>query len=269
MITQKEIGIRIAQLRKQRDLTQEELGKILGISRPSVTQLESGNRELAAIELQKLAAALQFSIDDLLSDTYRIAPDSYIDDPAKSIAASEVPAERISEPEINAEKFKNVFLYILGRCAGKPNVGETVLYKLLYFCDFNYYEIYETHLTGASYKKLSFGPVPHDMSKIVSKMVSSGQLQKVKTEYFGKTQTRYLPLIKPDLTTFSAAEKDVIDSVIDQMSDWSAKTISDYSHNDKPWRATGLNDQIDYELVFYRRPPYSVRVYEEDEQDNI
>lgn len=269
MITQKDIGIRIAQLRRERGLTQEELGKILGISRPSVTQLESGNRELAAIELRKLATALQFSIDDLLSDTYSIESVADIEDSDSAIAAGEVSAERISEPELNIEKFKNVLLYILGRCAGKPNVGETVLYKLLYFCDFNYYEIYETHLTGARYKKLSYGPVPHDMSKIVSKMASSRQLQKVKSEYFGKPQTRYLPLIKPDLTMLSAAEIEVIDSVIDQMSDWSAKSISDYSHNDKPWRATGLNENIDYELAFYRRPPYSVRVYEEDEQDNI
>lgn len=269
MITQKEIGIRLARLRKVRGLTQEELGKLLGISRPSVTQLESGNRELAAIELQKLATLLQFSIDDFLSDNYRIEPDADIEDSGSSTEAREVRSERVSEPGLNAEKFKNVLLYILERCAGKPNVGETVLYKLLYFCDFNYYEIYETHLTGARYKKLSYGPVPHDMSAIVNKMASSGQLQKVKSEYFGKPQTRYLPLIKPDLTTFSAAEKDVIDSVIDQMSDWSAKAISDYSHNDKPWRATELNDHIDYELAFYRRPPYSVRVYEEDEQDNI
>jgi len=269
MITQKDIGSRISSIRKAKGLTQEELGKILGISRPSVTQLESGNREVSAIELQKLATALQFSIDDFLSDNYTMAPYAYIEDSRISTAVEEPPAERISEPGLNTEKFKNVLLYILERSAGKPNVGETVLYKLLYFCDFNYYEIYETHLTGARYKKLSYGPVPHDMQSIISKMASSGQLQKVKSEYFGKPQTRLLPLIKPDLTTFSAAEKDVIDSVINQMSDWSAKTISDYSHNDKPWRATELNDTIDYELAFYRSPPYSVRVYAEDEQDNI
>ena len=63
-------------------------------------------------------------------------------------------------PTLQVDKFKNVLLYILERCAGKPNVGETVLYKLLYFADFNYYELYEEHLTGAKYRKLPFGPVP-------------------------------------------------------------------------------------------------------------
>src|ERR1051325_3696871 len=74
---------------------------------------------------------------------------------------------RISVPHIKVDKFKNVLLYILERCAGKPNVGETVLYKLLYFADFNYYELYEEQLTGASYKKLPRGPVPYKIDTIL------------------------------------------------------------------------------------------------------
>jgi len=49
--------------------------------------------------------------------------------------------EEIDDDEI--EKFKEVLLYILGKVGSKPNIGQTVLYKLLYFIDFNYYEKYE------------------------------------------------------------------------------------------------------------------------------
>jgi uncharacterized phage-associated protein len=168
---------------------------------------------------------------------------------------------RISIPKLNIEKFKNVLLYLLECCAGKPNVGETVLNKLLYFCDFNYYEIYEEHLTGARYKKFPFGPVPQHFNSIINQMVANNQLQRIKTEYHGLTQTRYLPLTKPDLTQLSAAEKTVIDDVIRLMGDWSANKISEYSHQDTPWRATNDGDYIGYNLVFYRRPPFSVRVY--------
>ena len=80
-------------------------------------------------------------------------------------------------------------------------------------------------------------------------------------------QTRYIPLIKADLTELKASEKEVIDKVIEQMSDWSAAMISNYSHGDKPWKASDDGEMISYNLAFYRRPPYSVRVYEEDEQD--
>ena len=86
-------------------------------------------------------------------------------------------------------------------------------------------------------------------------------MQKVKTEYHGYPQTRYLPLIKANLTELKASEKEIIDRVIEQMSDWSASAISNYSHKDMPWLASKEGEYINYELVFYRDTPYSVRNY--------
>src|SRR5690606_30499476 len=146
--------------------------------------------------------------------------------------------ERIAVPNLKVDKFKNVLLYILEKCAGKPNVGETVLNKLLYFSDFNYYELYEEHLTGALYKKLPFGPVPQKMDTIINQMIEHGTLQRVKTIYHGYPQTRYLPLEKADLKSLKASETDILDRVIEQMSDWSAVAISHYSHKDLPWIAS-------------------------------
>jgi uncharacterized phage-associated protein len=77
-------------------------------------------------------------------------------------------------------------------------------------------------------------------------------------------QTRYLPRVKPNLTLLKASEKDIIDRVIEQMSDWSASAISSYSHKDIPWLASKEGEEIDYELVFYREVPYSVRNYENE-----
>jgi uncharacterized phage-associated protein len=53
----------------------------------------------------------------------------------------------------------------------------------------------------------------------------------------------------------------VIDHVIEQMSDWSAATISNYSHKDIPWLASKEGEAINYELAFYREAPFSVRNY--------
>jgi uncharacterized phage-associated protein len=173
--------------------------------------------------------------------------------------------ERISVPHLQVDKFKNVLLYLLERCAGKPNVGETVLYKLLYFIDFNYYEIYEEQLTGATYRKLPFGPVPQKLDSIINRMIDQNQLQRVKSVYYNLPQTRYLPLVKANLTILKASEKEVIDRVIEQMSDWSAAAISNYSHKDLPWEVTEEGKDIHYELAFYREAPYSVRVYDEND----
>ena len=92
-------------------------------------------------------------------------------------------------------------------------------------------------------------------------MIDKGQLQRVKSEYHGYPQTRYLPLEKADLTALKASEKETIDRVIEQMSDWSAAAISNYSHKDMPWLASKEGEEINYELVFYREAPFSVRNY--------
>lgn len=256
-LTQKQIGQRIAELRKMKRLSQEDLAKSVKISRPSLAQIELGNRSVNIIELQKFSAVLGFSLDDFVSKDFIVVHE--IEDTEKTKASK--PDERISIPTLQINKFKNVLLYILERCAGKPNMGETVLYKLLYFCDFNYYELYEEHLTGAKYRKLPYGPVPQRLDTIINQLIDKGQLQRVKTEYHGYPQTRYLPLVKADLTELKASEKEVIDKVIEQMSDWSAAAISNYSHKDMPWQASKEGEEINYELAFYREPPFSVRNY--------
>lgn len=200
------------------------------------------------------------SLDRILSQDFTIE-DIKFSSP-ETVYKQEV---RISVPNLKVDKFKEILLYILERCAGKPNVGETLLYKLLYFADFNYYEIYEEHLTGAEYRKLPFGPVPQRLDSIIKQMISSKLIKRIKTEYHGYPQTRYMPLVKPNLNSLKAGEKDILDKVIEQFSDWSATAISDYSHKDMPWLASKDGEVIDYELAFYREHPYSARTY----NDNI
>jgi transcriptional regulator with XRE-family HTH domain len=256
-LSQKQIGQRITELRKMKGLSQEDLAKSVKISRPSLAQIELGNRSVDILELQKLSLILEFSLDDFMSNDFSASHE--IEGKEEKKAKRE--EERISVPTLQINKFKNVLLYILERCAGKPNFGETVLYKLLYFSDFNYYELYEEHLTGAQYRKLPYGPVPQKLDIIIGQMIEKGQLQRVKTEYHGYPQTRYLPLEKADLTQLRASEKDIIDRVIEQMSDWSAAAISNYSHKDMPWLASKEGEEINYELAFYRDAPFSVRNY--------
>ena len=260
-ITQKEIGQRISDLRKSKGFSQDDLAKMLNISRPSITQIELGKRNLSVIEVKKIADILSVSIDKLLSVDYSLS-ELLIDEEK----INEKPEYRISIPELNVNKFKDILLYILEKCAGKPNVGETLLYKLLYFSDFNYYELYEEHLSGAEYRKLPYGPVPQKLDSVIQQMIKNKQLQRLKTDYHGYPQTRYIPLTKPNLSNLNASEKDIIDKVIDQYSDWSAVAISDYSHNDMPWLASKDGEAIDYELVFYREAPYSIRNYDENEE---
>ena len=166
-LSQKQIGRRVAEIRKVKGLSQEELAKTIKISRPSLAQIELGNRSVDVLELQKFSQVLGFSLDDFMSADFSVSEEPSVEYEKKPKKME----ERIAVPMLQLHKFKNVLLYILERCAGKPNVGETVLYKLLYFADFNYYERYEEHLTGAMYRKLPYGPVPQKLDSIIKQMI--------------------------------------------------------------------------------------------------
>ena len=250
-VTEKEIGYRIAVCRKQKGLSQSDLAQAIGIPRTSLTQIELGNRNLGALELKRIGLVLGFSLDEILSSHF----------PAQDLSGEVIPDATRHLPALppNAgDKFRHVLLYILERCAGKPNVGETVLCKLLYFSDFNYYEQYAEHLTGIVYRKLPYGPVPSNMDRIVGQMIAENALQRVKCKYQGFSQIRYMPLQKADLRLLKASEKETIDKVIEQMSDWSAAAISAYSHTDIPWLVSREGSNIDYALALRRQSPHSV-----------
>ncbi len=154
----------------------------------------------------------------------------------------------------NHEKFKTVFYYILSRCKSKD---KTVLSILLYFSDFNFYEIYEKPITDEIYLKFDKGPFPSHFVNIEKEMINTGELIKEK----GHSMYNYK---YPDLSLLSTNELAVINDVIGKLGNMSASEISEYSHGDTPLRIAKNQQPLDYEYVFYRDEEYSVRIYDEN-----
>lgn len=254
------VGKRIKELRERIGISQQRLSELMGVSRPTISQIENGERKICADELIKFSEIFGVSVGSLLN--LERPPEVILQQKKKEKKAK--PLIRINVPQRNLEKFKEVLLYILNKIGSKPNIGETVLYKLLYFFDFDFYEKYEEQLIGATYIKNHYGPTPIEFQKIIEEMSKNKEIEKIESEYFQYPQTKYLPLRKADLSKLKANEIEVIDDVLKRLSDMTAAQISEYSHNDVPWLTTEDGKAIEYESVFYRTPLYSVREYEED-----
>lgn len=258
------IGRRIRELREHLGMSQAELAAVVGVTRPTISQIESGIRKVSADELPDFSRALNASVNQLLGTT-SLPRVSIVSDNHPPYNAKPAHDElRINVPQKNLKKFQQVLLYILNKVGAKPNIGETVLYKLLYFIDFDFYEKYEEQIIGATYIKNHHGPTPVEFRKLVDRMIATGEIERVKSRYFNFPQTKYLPHRTPDLSSLSAQEIEVIDKVLSRLADMNAKQISDYSHEDVPWKTAGNGEKIEYESVFYRTPQYSARVYGED-----
>jgi len=168
------------------------------------------------------------------------------------------------EETFNKDKFKSVLLYIINRCENKPNAGKTLICKLLYFSDFNHYEIYENSITDETYLKYEHGPFPFHINEILDEMIEDKIIRMDKIKYFDTIQNHYYSNISPDLTALTTQELRVINDVIDKIGEYNAKKASDYSHGDMPWMIAEDNDELDYEYVFYRDNEYSVRDYKRE-----
>ncbi len=256
------IGERLKLMRANQGLSQETLAERLGIDRTSLSLIENDKQPLKAEELILLSKILNVSTDQILGVEPLI--EIHLENP-ETIISKERHLERINVPAKNIKKFKEVLLYILSKVGAKANIGETVLYKLLYFIDFDYYEKYEEQLIGATYIKNHHGPTPREFLKIVENMAQANELKVVQSKHFQFNQKKYLPLRDSDLTHLNANEIKLIDDVLDKLSHMNATTISEYSHKDVPWITTPHGKCIDYETVFYRTAPYSVREYNDED----
>lgn len=167
--------------------------------------------------------------------------------------------DEVTEDLFKKEKFKQILHYIVDRCGNRPNVGKTVLFKLLYFSDFDYYELYEEKMTGEIYTRLPRGPAPQHFDLSVKELEEENKIKTYTADFKGYSQKKYKSLKAPELTLFNQKEKDIIESVVAKCGHMNATEVSNYSHEDLPYKATADWDVIDYELVFYRDPAFSVK----------
>ncbi len=82
-----QIPARLKEARKLAGLSQGQVAKMLGLHRPSVSEMEAGNRRVSADELARLAEVYDVSVAWLLGE----APDTLdAQDPRLELAAREL-----------------------------------------------------------------------------------------------------------------------------------------------------------------------------------
>ena len=248
-------------LREEQSLSQDDLASALGLSRQTISKYENGETNFTLDIIKKLSQFFDVDYSCFIDNKPPVRPEYNIIEGKKATEEQEI---RIDIPQENISKFKQVLLYILNKVGAKPNVGQTVIYKLLYFIDFDYYEIFEEQLMGLKYIKNTYGPTPIDFAKLIQEMEKDGELEEVKTKYFNKDQTKYLPIKEPNLSLLSGQEIKHIDDELARLSDMTAKELSEYSHKDTPWIGANMGEIMDYEAVFYRNDDTSRREYVEE-----
>lgn len=241
----------IRKLRNKAGLSQQDVADGVGIARATYIKMENGDREPKLDEIRALCEYYQIDTSSLIDDQVSAVEEPPVTYERKTELEEIVPRE--INPLVKPEKLRQVILYVLGKVGAKPNVGETVLYKLLYFIDFDYYEKTGKSITGLTYIHNKFGPSPVvDFRVIVDDMCLHDELEIVQTNFYKNTQKKYLPHVNAKLETLAADEIKHIDATLERLADKTATELSKLSHYDTPWVVAKQGQPLDYRDTFYR-----------------
>ena len=111
---------------------------------------------------------------------------------------------------------------------------------------------------------MEHGPAPTHFEEVIEELKDEGKIQQFPIMRGEFEQQKFLSSEKPNIDLLTGKELQVIEDNIARYSRMNGTQISAFSHRDMPYKATGDGDTIDYELVFYRDPLFSVREYEDD-----
>lgn len=255
-----EFGIRLRSLREQHAYSQGDMANILEISRTSYLAIEKGKRDVGLIEIQKIAAAFQMHLEVLLHGGISTEI-QYLEREKTNRVEEAIEQYEKSELVFIKQKFKAVVLHIIESCARIPHAVEIVIPKLMYLMDFAYFENYESYLSTGTYKKLPFGPALEGWGNIVDELVSQGDIVKVKIPLDGVVQNKLIPLRSADLTLLKACEIGLMNDILQLYGRFPAEKLAELLQKDVPIKVTGMGENINYELTFYREFPFSYRIY--------
>jgi DNA-binding XRE family transcriptional regulator len=220
---------RIKEFRKERGLSQDQIAKVISVSRTTYIGIESGKQELSLEEAKKLATLFCIGVDELLSGS--------------------IP---------NIPKYKHMILTFLRTNVSKDGkIPKTKLAKLLYLADFAWFYDSLESMSGMSYRKIAYGPVPDVFFRALDELEEDGKIIIDRRCDNGKdiflvseSESNKNEKIK----TISVEEEGLIKKIAEKWKDKKTQEIVNFTHNQLPYSLCRENELIPYELITQEDP---------------
>ncbi|MBI4621577.1 MAG: DUF4065 domain-containing protein [Desulfobacterales bacterium] len=253
----------IKEIRRKYGLTQSELGGLLGWGGATLSRYENGAlqdkahdnqlkllrepRNMLKMITENLDALREQRRNQLLTNIKKLAKDEY---PIKRFLKEWGTEREISVysgyKSFDLDKLINCILYFC-----KDGLLKTVINKYLFYADFQHFKEYQTSITGARYVHLTYGPVPMNYDIYLATLVNEREIDVNEVFYEGKdfVGEEYKAIEAPILTLFSDSELKILATVKEHFKGYSAKAISDFSHEEKGYQETTKGQPISYEYA--------------------
>ena len=219
----------IKELRIKNNLSQVEVAGKIGISRSSFIKFEQGKTELSLSEAAKLADMFGISLEEIKTG---LKPDY--------------------------EKYKQMILAFLRSGASVDGkITKTKLAKLLYLSDFAWFYKYLESMSGMSYRKIQYGPVPDNYFRAIDELFEEGLINIDNTTKDGAFlifQTRSGK--RNNLSELKVDEKRLIKKISKKWKDKRTQEIVKFTHDQLPYLVCDDNEIIPYGLITQENPDH-------------
>lgn len=151
------------------------------------------------------------------------------------------------------DKFKRLVHYVIWRAADRHGFGATKLNKVLWFAEARAYMLTGKPITGATYIREKYGPVPKAIMPVREELAAEGSIRVWVDRLNGYSQTRFKALRAPDVGGFTEEELKTVNYWIDHIDkDHTATSISEQSH-DYAWEIAKMGEDLPYYALFANR----------------
>jgi hypothetical protein len=138
------------------------------------------------------------------------------------------------------EKFKSAIHYIVWKAGSHKGFGATKLNKALWFADARAYVLKGHSITGATYIREKWGPVPRAAMPARDELQKAGLIE----IWIDNGQTRFRTKTRPDMSSFADYEMQALDFWIKEIDEQhTAQSISDKTH-DYGWEIAKMGEEI-------------------------
>ena len=151
------------------------------------------------------------------------------------------------------EKFKTLVHYVIWKAGDRDGFGAVKLNKVLWFSEARMYMLHGVSITGATYMREKYGPVPRDIMPIRRELVEESAVKIWRDRHYDHPATRFKALRSPDTKRLSSKERQVVDWWIKHIDEeHTAASISEQSH-DYAWEIAQIGEELPLHALFANR----------------
>jgi putative zinc finger/helix-turn-helix YgiT family protein len=255
----------IEETRKRYHLSQKTFAALLGMSEATINRYEGGGlqdgphdviiracvspefmRQQLELRGDKLSPRQRQRVEAALQRELGVRQHSLSD----SDVLSSMPNELSLTTGFRRFSYERYVAVVLWLCRNVKTVTVTSLNKFLFYADFLCYKVESRSITGAAYRRMTYGPVPADYSGLRDRMELDGFIEIQEVAYQnGNVGEEYRLGPKADECPahFSPQELRVLKTVAKTLGSLTPSRISERSHQESVWINTADRQLLSYQ----------------------